>query len=321
MRQVLSLLVYVPLQVAFIPAAILGVAIQTYRQIYVSKRLGASCTGIEVIGGRWTMHIFGIREDEASARLLRALPNASAFGLWLALFPLWVKYKLSGIHFLYPRVPPKGHESLADQIVARTLVFDRMIEGRVPEADQFVVLGAGYDTRAYGSLRQEGLRFFEVDQEGTQRVKVDGLARAGIDAGHVTFVAVDFREGDWFDRLVGAGYDRAKKTLFLWEGVTPYLTEDDVRETLRVLRQHGAPGSTIVAEFYTDRVVAYANKPSNRKMLEYTGEAWRFGLPLDADPQALERLVQAGGMSLADVTVLGGETEKGAIMAIGELRM
>ena len=37
--------------------------------------------------------------------------------------------------------------------------------------------------------------------------------------------------------LDGAGYDRTKKTLFIWEGVTFYLTEEAVDSTLRFKRR------------------------------------------------------------------------------------
>jgi len=60
---VLSKLVYFPLQVLFIPVAIVGVVIVAYKQLVVSKRLGLSQTAVEVINGRWTMHIFGPRQD------------------------------------------------------------------------------------------------------------------------------------------------------------------------------------------------------------------------------------------------------------------
>ncbi len=60
---VLSKLVYFPLQVLFISVAIVGVVIVAYKQLVVSKRLGLSQTAVEVINGRWTMHIFGLRQD------------------------------------------------------------------------------------------------------------------------------------------------------------------------------------------------------------------------------------------------------------------
>ena len=72
---VLSKLVYIPLQLLFIPAAIVGAAIVAYKQLVVSKRLGLSQTAVEVINGRWIMHIFGLREDDATAKLAGPSPT------------------------------------------------------------------------------------------------------------------------------------------------------------------------------------------------------------------------------------------------------
>jgi methyltransferase (TIGR00027 family) len=321
-RRILSFLVYIPLQIAFIPLAIVGVVIATYKQLMVSKRLGVSSTGIEIIQGRWTMHWFGIRKDEPTARLASALPNATKVGLWLALAPLWVAHKLSGTHFLYPRVPVEGNETMADFVVARTLYFDRIIERVAPEVEQFVVLGAGYDARPYGGLKREGLRFFELDQEPTQKLKVASLARAGIESGHVTFVTVDFRQDDPFTKLEEAGYDPSKKTLFLWEGVTLYLTEADVRRTLRDIREHSAAGSTIVADIYGSRMIEFGSKGGHRKALEYTGEELSFGLQFAADFQGeLERLVNSEHMTVGETVFLGRHDPKGPLLVVAEIRV
>jgi hypothetical protein len=162
--RLISFLVYIPLQIAFIPLAIVVFAIVGYRQLIVSKKLGIYQTAIEVINGRWTMHVFGLRSDAATANLAAKLPNTSIFGLWLAIFPLWVKYKVSGELFLYPRIPNSGPENLSDLVTARTLHFDRLIESPIDSIDQFVFLGAGYDTRAYRRVNQRKVTFFELDQ-------------------------------------------------------------------------------------------------------------------------------------------------------------
>ena len=47
---------------------------------------------------------------------------------------------------------------------------------------------------------------------------------------------MDFREESIFGKLRESGYDPKKKTIFLWEGVTLYLTEADVRKTLQDIR-------------------------------------------------------------------------------------
>jgi|TARA_B110000914_G_scaffold196675_1_gene186051 hypothetical protein len=109
------------------------------------------------------MHIFGMHENEATASLAAALPDMSLFGLWLSLFLLWVKYKISGRVALYPRVPELGSEAMVDLIVARTLYFDRAIERAMDQVGQLVAMGASYDMRAYGKLQRKNVLFFELD--------------------------------------------------------------------------------------------------------------------------------------------------------------
>jgi len=318
--RLLAYLIFIPLQIVFLPLAIIGVLVVSYKQLVVSRRLGVSSTGIEVIQGRWAMHIFGIREDEACARLTATLPNASPLGLWLAVAPLWVTHKLTGTRLLYPRVPAEGSETLADLVVARTLYLDRIIERVAPVVEQFVVLGAGYDTRAYGRLKSKGLRFFELDQGTTQKLKMASLTEAGIESDHVTFVTVDFTRDDAFGKLQEAGYDPSKKTLFLWEGVTLYLTEDDVRRTLRGIRAHAPTGSSIVLDVYGSRIIEYASKWANRKVLELTDETVAFGLPFASGfEEEFEGFMGSEDLTVGEAVFLGRSNKKGPFMVVAEL--
>ena len=109
--RLISFLVFIHFQIAFIPLAIAGVILVAYRQMIVSKKMGISKTAIEVINGRWTMHVFGLRNDVATANPAAKLTNTSIFALWLVIFPLWVKYKISGELFLYPRTVDSGAKS------------------------------------------------------------------------------------------------------------------------------------------------------------------------------------------------------------------
>ena len=294
---ILSFLVFVPLQIASLPLAVLGFIIVAYRQVVVSKRLGVSQSGIEVLNGRWTMHVFGMRHDVATARLAAALPNTSTLGLWLVLFPLWVK----------------------DLVTSRTLYVDRIVRRVIGDVDQFVVLGAGYDTRAYGETRREGLVSFELDQDSTQRLKVASLEAAGIDAAHVTFVPVDFRYEDAFEKLRAAGYDPRKKTLFLWEGVTLYLAEKHVRKTLRAVREHSPPGSIVVADIYGERFLQVGGRVA-RKTLDYTGEALSFGLPFATEhEEELRRFLESEHVTQGETYFMGRTSKKGPFGVVAEL--
>ena len=312
--------VFVVLQIAFLPLLAAGVLLVAYRQLVVSRRLDGSQTAVEVINGRWTMDWFGMRADPASARLLRVLPNASVPGLRLCLLPLWIKYKLSGVRFGYPRLPPPdGAETMMDLVTARTLYFDRILERALSGAEQFVLLGAGYDTRAYAPLAPDGAACFEVDQPAVQALKRSNLRAAGVEAAGVTFVPVDFGRDDVFEKLAGAGCDPARKTAFLWEGVTLYLREDDVRKTLRGVRERAAPGSVLVADFYAERMLRLGRGRLVGKTLDYTGEGFGFGMALETDwERTVREFLGREGLVLGESHFMGSAHARGPFMVVAE---
>ena len=295
---------------------VVGIILVTYKQLLVSKRLGVSGAAIEVINGRWTMHIFGMRSDSATARLAGALPNTSLFGLWFVLFPLWVKYKLSGTLFLYPRVPEEGSESLADMMVARTLYFDRIIERVTADVDQFVVLGTGYDTRCYSELMRKGIRCFEVDQVVTQQQKTARFERAGVDVAHVAFVEVDFSRDDLFDTLQARGHDTTKRTLFLLEGVTLYLSEEAVRKTLRDVRACASTGSVVLADVYAGLMIKQMKSAA-----KHMGKPVDFSSPFATDFDAeLSGFLGSEGLAIGETYFLGKTHDNGPYGAVVEMR-
>jgi methyltransferase (TIGR00027 family) len=318
----ISFLIFIPLQILFLPLGLVGVFLAAYKQIIVSKRLGSSQTAIEVISGRWTMHVFGIRKDAAAEKLTRALPNASTTGLWLALFPLWVKYKVCRRYFAYPRLPKEGGETIADLIIARTIYFDRIIDRLADDAEQFVVLGAGYDTRAYGELKNRGLTFFELDQFETQRNKIEQLGKANIDSSHVKFVSVDFTQNRVFDKLEESGYDTAKKTIFLWEGVTLYLSENDVRKMLQEIGMNAVSGSTVVADFYGDRFIQIGKTKAGKKTLDFTNEGLSFGLPLNTNHESIfNRFITSENLGVGETYFMGAADNKGPFVVVSEINL
>jgi methyltransferase (TIGR00027 family) len=318
----ISFIVFIPLQIIFLPIGLLGILLVAYKQMVVSKRLGVSQTAIEVLNGRWTMHVFGVRQDKAAEILAKSMPNTSTIGLWLCLFPLWVKYKISNRLFGYPRVPNEGQEGIVDIVVARTLYFDRIIDQLADDIEQFVVLGAGYDTRAYGGLKNRGLTFFELDQPMTQKLKVTSLDVAGIHSSHVNFVSVDFSHESIFEKLRANGYDPNKKTIFLWEGVTLYLTEADVRKTLRDIKENAAPGSAVVADFYGERIIKAGTGSVGKKVLGYTNEEFGFGLPFATNfENILECFLNSENLKLAQTYFMGSSNTKGPFMVVAEVKV
>lgn len=132
-------------------------------------------------------------------------------------------------------------------------VFERALRAGTR---QIVFLGAGYDTRALRFSADLGAtRLFEVDAPSTQGRKRAVLDASGVSVPpQVRFVAVNFKTDDLVSRLVESGYDEAVATLFIWEGVTYYLTQDTVERTLAQLHAHSAPGSTLALDYMVAKV-------------------------------------------------------------------
>jgi len=89
----LAYLIYLPLQIVWLPISLLGGLWVAYKQLVVSKRLGVSQTAVEILNGRWSMDVFGLRADPVTRKLARVLPNNSTIGLFLTLFPLFAQMK------------------------------------------------------------------------------------------------------------------------------------------------------------------------------------------------------------------------------------
>ena len=316
----ISWILYVPLQLIALPICIFGMLLISYRQMLVSKRLGVSQTAIEVFNARWTLHIFGMRKDPGAVKLGSVLPNTSTLGLWLALFPLWCKAKIAGEAEIYPRRVNPGFETVMDLFTARTFYFDHIITRHIPLVRQFVMLGAGMDTRPYGTLNINNLNVFEIDLATTQRLKIESLSKAKLATDHVTFVPMDFARDALFERLGAGRYDRHQKTLFLWEGVTLYLPEATIHQTLVKVFNQSVAGSALVADFYSDRLVTKMKSRLGHKLLQYTQEAAQFSLNFDeAWEQKLRAFVQSTGFTLGETYFMGNQSPHGPFMVVAEL--
>jgi methyltransferase (TIGR00027 family) len=137
----------------------------------------------------------------------------------------------------------------------RTRHIDDVMSQSLKDATaQIVILGAGLDSRAYrfgDALRN--VRVFELDLPQTQAYKKKRVTDVfGALPPHVAYTPIDFAKQDLATVLASAGYDRTKKTLFIWEGVTMYIPEAAVDATLRAVVRNAAPGSRIVFDYFLD---------------------------------------------------------------------
>ncbi len=278
---------------------------------YAGRGSGVSATAQGPLSARWFQHQLGVRRDEAANRLLMALPGISPLAVRLVFGPLLLASRLSG--YIPPafRYPFEGEITLQNQATARQTFYDAAVERYLAGAAQFVILGAGFDTRALRLPKSGGLRAFEVDTPETLAIKQKVLKEAGVDAAGVTFVGADFQREDWFGRLTAAGFDPRQPALFVWEGVTPYLERAAVEATLRKIAG-GAAGSVVVFDCFTTEVLESQSPYLRvvRASLRAGGEPLRFGLdstpPLEA---RLAELLQSCGLALEEQRTLGKETD------------
>jgi methyltransferase (TIGR00027 family) len=116
---------------------------------------------------------------------------------------------------------------------------------------QLVLLGAGLDTRAYRMPSLAGIPVYEVDHPATQAYKQRKASALTPLARSVTFVPVDFETASLVDCLARTGFRVDEPTVWVWEGVIMYLTDEAVRSTLDGVARCSAPGSILVANYHT----------------------------------------------------------------------
>ena len=174
---------------------------------------------------------------------------------------------------------------MSNLLLIRTKFIDEHLQRALENgAKQVVILGAGFDTRAYRFAEPlKDKRVFEVDYRSTQEIKKRRLVAASITVPrHVRFAEIDFRKDSLHEVLTNAGYQAAEKTFFIWEGVSMYLSENAVRETLRSISSHSAAGSSLVMDFAGQAMIEMLQKLPELSQHNYTthwGEPWTFGFP------------------------------------------
>ena len=179
------------------------------------------------------------------------------------------------------KIAPGAYEFM----IARTAFFDEILEQALREnIGQVVILGAGYDSRPYrfGEFIQD-TQIFELDSEPTQTRKKECLLQAGIlISKQIKFVPVNFEIDNLKDALIAAEYSPVKKTLFIWEGVTYYLSSEVVDKMLTFVKLNSPSSSAIGFDYASLSEEALNEKGVKelRKLMQsqHAGESTRFGI-------------------------------------------
>jgi len=202
-------------------------------------------------------------------------------------------------------------------MTVRTRFIDEALERAIAGgATQVVILGAGLDTHAYRCQKLLAhVKVFEVDRPATQALKKQRVNDVlGGPPANLAYVPIDFQHEDLPVELARHGYDPARRTFFILEGVTMYLPEDAVRDTFRFVAAH-PPGSSIVFDFVYRAMIDMlamikvadlpeGQRPYFQRFLNLIkDEPWVFGLPVGGEREFLSEF----GLELRDAFPIGGE--------------
>lgn len=181
----------------------------------------------------------------------------------------------------------------------RTAAIDDAAHRSVDEGTrQLVLLGAGLDARAWRMPRLKDVTVFEIDHPDTQAYKREQTRDLLPLARDVRFCAIDF-ERDTIGQVLGAeGFATGEPAMWIWEGVTMYLTPESVSATLDALGEQAAVGSRVAITYLPTEYAA----PWVRKVTEVGGRIIGEAVRCVLDPAELGAELRRRGFEVESDT-------------------
>lgn len=184
-------------------------------------------------------------------------------------------------------------------IACRKRFIDERVSDPAGEIDAVVILGSGLDTRPYRIARYSDLPVFELDQQINIDRKTGTVQRVlGAVPASVRLVGVDFERDDVMTALTDNGLRDTGRTLFIWEGVTQYLTPGAVHGMFEQLRAV-QPGSrlvfTYVRQDFIDGTNLFGAEAVYRRFRRRR-QVWKSGF----EPEQLEETLRGYGWRLIE---------------------
>ena len=190
------------------------------------------------------------------------------------------------------RFQAPGARMLRSHVVLRSrYTEERLAQSIARGVEQFVILGAGYDTFfARQPDWASRLRIFEIDQPATQADKLARISAARLNVPkNVVFGSVNFEVESVAEGLRRHGVRFDVPTVFSWLGVTMYLTEPAIDATLATVLSFPKE-SEIVLTFATREG---ADPTALATAAAAIGEPWLTYF----EPEEIERKLLGAGFS------------------------
>jgi methyltransferase (TIGR00027 family) len=189
-------------------------------------------------------------------------------------------------------------------MLVRTRFIDELMERALRSgATQLVILGAGFDTRAHRFTELlKDVAVIEIDYGTTQEYKKRRV-EAALGAASVVYAPMDFARESLGEVLRRVGFQPGRKTYYICEGVSMYVPEEGMKETLRAIAAESPEGSALLLEYLNRGGLELLRKyPSGMIKNAFDwGEPFVFGVP---DGQDREFFREAG-LELGETLKIG----------------
>jgi len=193
--------------------------------------------------------------------------------------------------------PPGTFSYVVSRSLAIDQVYEAALRGRI---SQVVILGAGFDTRAFRFEKLLEASVFELDLGNTQQIKQRRLNGFHVPIPeNLHFVPIDFQRDSLESRLTESGYDPSAPTLFIMEGLTMYLSPSTVTSTFQFIRERSAPGSEVIFDvMHRDVTEGRANGYGADTMVDLLAKHQSPFQYVD-DPASAVQLVEEVGLDVS----------------------
>ncbi|MCJ7660447.1 MAG: class I SAM-dependent methyltransferase [Anaerolineales bacterium] len=220
-----------------------------------------------------------------------------------AMLPWYFKpFLLPGLRQLVVAVTERRGPGAYGNLVCRTrYIDDALLAALSTGLDQVVILGAGFDWRPYRIPGIEHTRVFEVDLPAVQALKRKSLQKQYVKLpAHVSLVPVDFNNQDLAVQLRVAGFDYGRRTFFIWEGVTQYITAQAIDSTFGFISSAADPGSQVVFTYIHRGIIAGTARSKTDEQLfslaQQGGVPWISGF----DPSEVQSYLAERGFEFME---------------------
>ena len=230
--------------------------------------------------------------DDPWAQLFLSGSSRRALNAWSGSLTGQVLRRLGGVGTSYV---PLRHRFIDEHLLA---ALDEGVE-------QVVLLGAGYDTRAYRFADVlDGRAVYEVDLAPISKAKAATIDkhRADLPETNVVRVEIDFETQALTDVLAGAGFAVGGWTFWAWEGVPMYLTRSAVTATLDAIHELSDDGSQLAHDMWhlvDDPGMLGTARRTAPATLSLIGEPVTFGV----HPEDYEALLGRHGFDVVDLAM------------------